>query len=456
MMVLKMRMREAATEYSGRIQRGFTTVVVLALGLCSTLVIAQTVTIKSNPFNFPGKKPGALNYPDLPKEIVERIAGRKRQNAATSTAKIDSSLSQDWALMNIGFFEVFNPMVQPIRGNVQPCSPDVVVAVIDTGIDYTHKELIDSVWVNPGESGAWEPPPALKNKIACRDRGCNGVDDDGNGFVDDVVGWDFVHDIPLPFDTHGHGTHIAGIISGGSANGVGTTGVCPRVGIMPLKYYDNSGAGYNNLNNTVRAIHYAVQNGAQIINYSGGGADPAPAERIAIEEARKRGILFIAAAGNDGHNNDQTPYFPQSYPLDNIVGVASLNRQNQLLPSSNFGKSVDIAAPGLGILSTLPEGRLGTMSGTSQATAFVTGAAALLASQLKAQGIPFDYKKIKQWINAGAKPMKGNEKKAFVASGVLSVSQSLQVVRDDMKKSSQPSQQAPELALKPVPTQPIQ
>lgn len=400
-----------------------------------------------------GKKTGAaLNFPDLPKLIEDRVAGRKQKQNGDG-AKVDSSLNQDWALVNIGFFDVFNPMVQPIRNNVQPCSPEVVVAVVDTGIDYTHKELIDSVWVNPGESGAWEPPPALKNKIACRDRGCNGIDDDGNGFIDDVVGWDFVHDIPLPFDTHGHGTHIAGIISGASANGIGISGVCPRVAIMPLKYYDNSGAGFNNLNNTVRAIRYAVQMGANIINYSGGGADPAPNERMAIEEAQRHGILFVAAAGNDGHNNDQTPYFPQNYPLDNIVGVASVNKANTLLPSSNFGKTVDIAAPGLGILSTLPDSRLGTMSGTSQATAFVTGAAALLASQLKSEGVPFDYKRIKSWLTAGAKPMKGNEKKTFVSSGLLSVSQSLQVQRDELKKSFKAT---PEIALKPSPVKNIQ
>ncbi len=438
--------------YWGRIRNGFAVVITLSLFLGNSLYGASASS--KGKFVLQTKKSAAaFNFPDLPKSIEDRIAGRKSK-ALSETAKVDSSLNQDWALVNIGFFEVFNPLVQPVRNNVQPCSPEVVVAVVDTGIDYTHKELVESVWVNPGESGYWEPPPALKDKIACRDRGCNGMDDDSNGFVDDVVGWDFVHDIPLPYDTHGHGTHIAGIISGASANGVGISGVCPRVAIMPLKYYDNSGAGYNNLNNTVRAIRYATQMGANIINYSGGGADPAPAERMAIEDAQRHGILFIAAAGNDGHNNDQTPYFPQNYPLDNIVGVASVNKSNALLPSSNFGKTVDIAAPGLGILSTLPENRLGTMSGTSQATAFVTGAAALLASQLKADGIPFDYKKIKNWLVGGAKPMKGNEKKLFVSSGLLSVSQSLQIERDELKKASQPK--IPEIALKPSPIKNLQ
>lgn len=440
-----LKLNVVANPTSQRIPKVFTC---LTLALFSIHAVAKWdgYKLKTN-VSVAAKASTALNYPDLPKYLEDKIAGKKMKTAPSAVAKVDSSLSQDWALMNIGFFDVFSPLVQPVKPNVQSCSPEVVVAVIDTGVDYTHKELMESVWVNPGESGAWEPPQALKAKISCRDKGCNGVDDDGNGFVDDVVGWDFVHNIPLPYDTHGHGTHIAGIISAAAANGVGTTGVCPRVAIMSLKYYDNSGAGYNNLNNTVRAIHYAVQNGAQIINYSGGGADPAPAERIAIESAQRRGILFVAASGNDGHNNDQTPYFPQNYPIDNIIGVASVNRQSTLLPSSNFGKTVDIAAPGLGILSTLPEGRLGTMSGTSQATAFVTGAAALLASQLKVAGLPFDYKAIKKWILEGAKPMKGNERKVLVSSGLLNIAQALQVQREDLKK---PVLTTPEVALTPL------
>ena len=392
------------------------------------------------------RKAQTLNYPKLPKEILSRIAGGKTRKSATST--VDASLSKDWALANIDFFKVFTPLVQPIVSETVSCSNAVIVAVIDTGMDYTHPELKDSLWVNKGESGAWEPPASLKQLgFTCRDKSCNGIDDDGNGFIDDVVGWDFVHDVPLPYDTHGHGTHIAGIIAGASANGIGTSGVCPRVTIMPLKYYDNSGVGYNNLTNTVRAIRYAVRAGAHIINYSGGGSDPAPSEKAAILEAQQKGVLFVAAAGNDGRSNDRIPYYPASYQLDNIVGVASVNRDNILLPSSNYGKSVHLAAPGLMILSALPAGKFGTMSGTSQATAFATGAAALLASQMDGQDPREHYGKIKSWLYRGAKPMKNNEKKVMVSGGLLSVSLALKEQRKDLKPKAVASR--PEIALRP-------
>lgn len=391
------------------------------------------------------KRLSSLNYPTLTAETLETIRTGKKVNP--QPMKMDSLLSQDWSLQNIGFFESFTPLIQPVKTQVEPCSDKVVVAVIDTGIDYTHPELKDNLWINSKESGAWTPKDSAQND--CRDKSCNGIDDDGNGFIDDVVGWDFVHEVPLPYDTHGHGSHIAGIISSSAANGAGTSGVCPRVSIMALKYYDNSGIGYNNLQNTVRAIQYAVKMGAKIINYSGGGSDPALNERIAVEEAEKNGVLFIAAAGNDGHNNDLQPYYPASYGLKNIVSVASITKANQLLPSSNFGKTVFIAAPGLSVLSALPGGRYGTMSGTSQATAFVTGAAALLASQLKDLR-KFDFEEIKSWLGEGARPMKGNDSRTVVATGLLNIPGSLRVATKDVPKTVIPPAIAFTIDSKPV------
>jgi subtilisin family serine protease len=361
------------------------------------------------------KKQVELRYPPLPQSTLDRINGKGSKSVAT--VRPDTAIARDWALNFIGFFEVFTSTLKPRKAGIEACSNEVVVAVIDTGIDYTHPELANSVWINWGEAGPWEPPASLKNLTTCRDKSCNGIDDDGNGFVDDIAGWDFVHDVPLPYDTHGHGTHIAGIIAGAAANG-SSVGVCPNVTIMPLKYYDNSGAGYNNLANTVRAIQYAVRNGAHIINYSGGGADPAASERAAVEEANRRGVLFVAAAGNDGHDNRFAPYYPASYGVENIVSVASVNREGKLLPSSNYGRTVQLAAPGLGILSTLPEGKFGTMSGTSQATAFVTGAAALLLSQVK--GRPeLDPRVAKRWLLESARPLKGDHKQQLVSHGAL-------------------------------------
>ncbi len=376
-----------------------------------------------------------LQYPALPSEISERATSTARGVKKVSpVVKTDGAIAKDWALSAIGFFDLLSPSFSMTRVGAAECGTPITVAVVDTGIDYTHPDLKDLVWTNSGESGPWEPPVELRSQITCRDKSCNGIDDDKNGFIDDVVGWDFVHDVPLPYDNHGHGTHIAGIVASTANAGLAPGTNCQRVQIMPLKYYDNSGAGFNNLANTVRAIQYAVKAGADIINYSGGGSDPAASERAAIEDAHKKGILFIAAAGNDGHSNDQIPYYPASYGLENIIGVASLNKQNQLLPSSNFGKTVQVAAPGLSILSTLPEGKFGTMSGTSQATAFVTGTAALLASQMKSKSGD-DYKQVRAWILDGVKPLKGNEKNTLLSAGILSLPKTILAQRDSLKKA---------------------
>lgn len=349
-------------------------------------------------------------------------------NAFVSTEeKADPATKHSWALVNIGFFESFTSLVKPALSTTKPCSPGVIVAIIDTGMDYTHPELAHSLWINKDEFGPWF---AKDNK--CRDKKCNKIDDDNNGFKDDLIGWDFVYDTPLPFDVHGHGTHIAGIIGAAAANGIGGTGVCPNVSIMPLKYYGDATAGANNLNNTVRAIQYAVKMGAHIINYSGGGSDPAPAEKKAIVEAQKAGVLFVAAAGNEGRNNETVGYYPASYGLDNIISVASLNKKNELLDSSNYGKNVNVAAPGLMIVSTLPEGRFGTMSGTSQATAFVTGTAALLASQFDDDPRKH-WKEVRQAILEGSKPLKNNELHSLVSNGVLNVPKALEFLKNHKK-----------------------
>lgn len=439
-----MRVSGGAQAATGQ-KAGVACAILLVVTLAASSAQAKS-RVAPNRFPFSAPKTLKLSYPPLPKSVLERIAGQKRTEPV---AKADSALGRDWALNSIGFFEVFTPALKPIRPWVEKCSDDVVVAVIDTGIDYTHPELRDSLWVNRGETGAWEPPAAMRSQITCRDKSCNGIDDDGNGFTDDVVGWDFVHDVPLPYDTHGHGTHIAGIIASAAANGMGVAGVCSRVSILPLKYYDNSGAGYNNLANTVRAIQYAVRAGAHIINYSGGGADPAATEKAAVDEASRRGVLFIAAAGNDGHDNQFAPYYPASYGLENIVGVASVNRQGQLLPSSNYGKPVHVAAPGLGILSTLPDGRYGTMSGTSQATAFVTGAAALLYSQYRENGTP-DFRQVKKWLLDGARPMKGNGKKQLVSNGMLWLPTALEKQHDELKRMVPATVAGPDIASRPT------
>ncbi|MGZ3721781.1 MAG: S8 family peptidase [Bdellovibrionales bacterium] len=249
-------------------------------------------------------------------------------------------------------------------------SRDIVVCVIDTGADTSHPDLKANLWVNKGESG--------KDRNG-KDKASNHIDDDGNGFIDDVHGWNFVANNNDLKDEHGHGTHIAGIIGAEGGNGIGISGVSPKVSLMILKYYDAHGNDLNNLVNTVKAIDYAVNKDCNIINYSGGGIAPSPEERAAIERANKKGILFVAAAGNERSNSDVRKYYPADYGLDNILSVTAIDRFQNVLPTSNFGEqTVDIAAPGNDIISTLPGGQYGYMTGTSQATAFASGVAALV------------------------------------------------------------------------------
>lgn len=240
------------------------------------------------------------------------------------------------------------------------CGRPIVVALVDTGIDYTHPHLQDVLWTNTKE---------IPN---------NKIDDDKNGFVDDVIGWDFVHDKPLPFDQHGHGTHLAGIIKITSSYGKIN---CTRVKIMTLKYYDNSNIGYNNLSNTIKAFNYAVKNGANVINYSGGGYDPSPSEIKEITQGYRKNIFVVAAAGNNSNNLGDVPYYPASYPIASVIGVANFNSENEFSVTSSFGTNVEFAAPGVSIVSLLPDSGFGRLSGTSQSTAFVTGALAFLLSQ---------------------------------------------------------------------------
>ncbi len=255
-------------------------------------------------------------------------------------------------------------------------SHDVVVAIVDTGVDLNHPDLKNNVWMNQGEIG--------KDDLG-KDKRTNGVDDDENGFIDDVHGWNFVDNNSNVMDFHGHGTHIAGIIGAEGGNNVGISGVSPKVSLMALKYYDQKDPS-NNLMNSIKAIEYAIKMNARIINYSGGGLEPSVLEEKFLAEVERKEILFVAAAGNEHSNSDVKPYYPADYGFNNIISVTAIAQGHKkdgsggnILKTSNYGvSSVDIAAPGHHIYSTLPKGQYGYMTGTSQATAFVTGVASLL------------------------------------------------------------------------------
>ncbi len=287
----------------------------------------------------------------------------------------DPAIKKNWGLLGTGGLSDINV---DKAWNISQGSRDVVVAIIDTGIDINHPDIKNNLWVNKAELN-----------------GVAGVDDDANGCVDDIHGCNLITMTGDLTDNHGHGTHIAGIVGAEGGNGIGISGVSPKVSLMILKYYDPKSSGNDNLKNTIKAIHYAIDKKVDVINYSGGGLDFSQMEYDAVKRADEAGILFIAAAGNEKSNSDQSHYYPANYPLSNIISVTAINPDANVLQSSNYGmETVHIAAPGESIYSTLPGGRYGTMTGTSQATAFVTGVAALI----KANNTDMDYKEIKNQI----------------------------------------------------------
>lgn len=247
----------------------------------------------------------------------------------------------------------------------------VVVAVIDTGVDKSHPNLRDSLWVNSGETG-FDGNHRRKES--------NGIDDDKNGFVDDVNGWSFAKNNSDLTDNHGHGTHIAGII--GARSGGGFEGIAPTAELMIIKYYDPNHSASGSIESILGSFEYALRMGADIINFSGGGLAPCAEEKTLLKLAEQKGILVVAAAGNEHSNSDREPFYPADYGLANIISVTALAKNSRLLASANYGmNSVDLAAPGQEIISTLPGSSFGAMSGTSQATAYVSGVAALLVGQ---------------------------------------------------------------------------
>ena len=239
----------------------------------------------------------------------------------------------------------------------------IIVAVIDTGIDINHPLFKNMLWMNPGEVGL---DKTGKSKTH------NKIDDDENGFVDDVYGWDFVTNTPFVQDTMGHGTHVSGIIAG--KHSVLDENINePQVLIMTLKYYSPNQGGLLTLKNSIKSFEYAIKMGAQIINYSGGGIQSSSEEEAVLKLALEKNIIVVAAAGNEKSLADNSPYYPASYHFENIISVAANDNKNNLAKFSNYGvQNVDISAPGVEIYSSLPNNKFGRLSGTSQATAFVS------------------------------------------------------------------------------------
>lgn len=240
-------------------------------------------------------------------------------------------------------------------------SKKVVVAVIDTGIDYNHPDLKNNMWVNEKEIPG------------------NGIDDDGNGYIDDIHGWNAQRDNGNPMDGNAHGTHCAGTI-GAEHNDQGVAGVMANVRLMAIKFLSDEGSG--SLADAVEAIDYATKMNVDVMSNSWGGGGYSQALFDAITAAKNKGIVFVAASGNDSANNDSRPSYPASYQVDNVISVASHTAQDTISSFSNIGKrSVHVAAPGSNVLSSVPNGQYKVFSGTSMATPHVSGVIGLLLSQ---------------------------------------------------------------------------
>ncbi len=239
---------------------------------------------------------------------------------------------------------------------------DVVIAVIDSGVDYNHPDLRDNIWVNVNEIPD------------------NGIDDDANGYIDDVNGWDFNSNTNNPMDDMDHGTHVAGTIAAVGDNRIGITGVNWKAKIMPLKFMNENGVG--SVSKAIEALEYAVANGARISNNSWGGGAFSQAMYDALLAANSAGHIFITGAGNDKANIDLTPHYPSSYDLNNVISVVATDPLDQLATFSNYGlRTTDLAAPGVAILSTIRNRGYQTYSGSSIAAPLVSGVAGLVLSQ---------------------------------------------------------------------------
>jgi subtilisin family serine protease len=309
-------------------------------------------------------------------EYEENIEYKIFEDSISDIQPSEPDFFKLWGLENNGKNEPITPSkMSPVEGVVgadinakdawaiTKGDKNLVIAVIDTGIDYNHPDLKNNMWINSKELN-----------------GKKGVDDDGNGFVDDIYGYDVSNNDSDPMDDNKHGTHVAGVI-GATHNGFGTVGVMANVSLMAVKFTDANGRG--DLDRGLKGIDYAVRAGAKILSNSWGNKIYSKFLEDAIRDAGKKGVVFIAAAGNFGaNNNDDNPIYPASYKLDNVISVGAFSAQDYPSAFSCFGpKSVHISAPGTNIFSTTPGNTYSVFSGTSQATPFVTGVVGLALSK---------------------------------------------------------------------------
>ena len=279
------------------------------------------------------------------------------EDAATLITRLENAA---WGLLNIGILNAW----QITQGH-----ESVVTAVIDSGIDYSHQDLVNNIWINSEED--------INEDGICDESDYDHIDQDGNGYIDDCVGWNFVANNNDPYDDLDHGTHVAGII-GGSGNPE-ILGVNRVIKLMAVKFIAHD--GYGTTSDAIKSILYAVNNGARVINNSWGGTNYSRALKDVVEYSNSKNTLFVAAAGNNGTDNDRVLHYPSSYSIVNVIAVGALSEDNTMPYFSNFGSDgVDIVAPGTYIYSTIADDQYSTYSGTSMAAPFVAGVAALVLS----------------------------------------------------------------------------
>jgi len=304
----------------------------------------------------------------------------------------DANFSKQWALDSDTGIHIDAVRAWGLRKGFH----SLRIAVLDTGIDQTHPEFCDNIWTNPREIAG------------------DGIDNDANGYIDDTNGWDFTYTSPgtvrsngdnNPADGHGHGTHVSGIIAAQGNNGIGVTGICWDAALVPLKIIGDDGSGFTSW--MIAAIEYCARNGIAIANASIGGASYSGFCKAAIDAAgTQSSLLLVAAAGNNGTDNDTKPFYPASYDSPNVISVASTTPTSAISSFSNRGiVSVDIAAPGSSITSTYPQAKNAsgytTLSGTSMAAPMVTAVAALLHENRPEWG----YADIKKALFASVTPL---------------------------------------------------
>lgn len=293
-----------------------------------------------------------------------------REIQAPYSTPNDPQFEQLWGLQNTGDNEPRSSQPGLAGADIDAMkawgitkgSSDVTIAVIDTGIDYNHPDLAENMWANPNEIAG------------------NGIDDDNNGYIDDVYGYNFAVDSGDPIDGHSHGTHCAGTIGAVHDNAEGVAGVMSNVNFVAVKFLSDSGSGTSE--NAIKSVDYATQLDVDIMSNSWGGGGRSQALEDAIQRANDKGILFVVAAGNSSSNNDSRPQYPANYEVDNVISVAASTAQDDLASFSCYGRNtVHIAAPGHRILSTTKNGGYSVYSGTSMAAPHVSGALGLLLAQ---------------------------------------------------------------------------